>query len=47
MEQADAATTRVAISEVPKRRLGRCRQLVDKVLKKHFMVEEATIREVP
>jgi len=46
MEQADAATTQVSISDIPKRQLGRCRQLIDRMLKKHFMVEEATIRQV-
>jgi len=46
MEQADATTTQVVISDIPKRQLGRCRQLIDRMLKKHFMVEEATIRQV-
>jgi hypothetical protein len=46
MEQADAATAQVSISDIPKRQLGRCRQLIDRMLKKHFMVEEATIRQV-
>jgi hypothetical protein len=46
MEQADAATTQVSISDIPKQQLGRCRQLIDRMLKEHFMVEEATIRQV-
>jgi len=46
MEQADAATTQVVISDIPKRQLGRCRQLIDRMLKKHFILEEATIRQV-
>lgn len=46
MEQADAATTRVTISEVHSRQLGRCRQLIDSMLKKHYMIEEATVRQV-
>jgi hypothetical protein len=46
MEQADAATTKVTVSEIHNRQLGRCRQLIDRMLKKHFMAEEATVRQV-
>jgi transcription initiation factor TFIIIB Brf1 subunit/transcription initiation factor TFIIB len=46
MDQADAATTQVTISDIPKRQLGRCKQLIDRMLKKHCMMEEATIRQV-
>lgn len=47
MEQADTATTTVIISDIPKRQLGRCRQLIEWMLAKHLMSEEATMRQLP
>jgi hypothetical protein len=47
MDDADAATTLIVVSRIPKRSLGRCRQLVDRLLKKHFMTDEATIKQLP
>jgi len=44
MDQADAATTIVVISEIPARRMSRCRQLIERLLKKHLMTAEATVR---
>jgi hypothetical protein len=43
MAQADAATTRVAVAKIAKRDLGRCRQLVTRLLEKHLMLDEATL----
>lgn len=45
MAQADAATTVVVVSDVHTRRLGRCRQLIVRLLEKHLMTDEATLRE--
>ena len=44
MDQADAATTIVVVSNIPTRRLGRCKHLIERLLKKHLMTAEATIR---
>jgi hypothetical protein len=44
MEQADAATTTVVVSHIPKRKLGRCRQLIERLLIKHLMSKEAVIK---
>jgi hypothetical protein len=43
MAQADAATTTVVVSHIPKRKFGRCRQLVERMLIKHLMSREAVI----
>jgi hypothetical protein len=43
MAQADAAVDRVVVSKVPKRDLGRCKQLVIQLLTKHMMTDEATL----
>lgn len=43
MEQADAATTSVVVSKIHKRDLGRCRQLVTRLLEKHLMANEAML----
>ncbi len=45
MEQADSAITRVIVSDIPKREFGRCRQLIERILAKHLMSEEATITQ--
>lgn len=47
MEAADAATTLVVVYNIPKRNLGRCRQLVERLLEKHLMINEATVRPPP
>jgi hypothetical protein len=47
MEQADAAINKVAVSKIPKRDLGRCKQLVVKLLAKHMMTAEATLISHP
>jgi hypothetical protein len=46
MAQADAATTVVVVSNIHKRRLGRCRQLIERLLEAHLLTAEATIRTV-
>jgi len=46
MAQADTATTMVVVSHIPKRKFGRCRQLIGRMLVKHLMSEEATIRDL-
>jgi hypothetical protein len=43
MEQADTATTKVVVSRIHKRDLGRCRQLVVYLLEKHLMRSEAIL----
>jgi len=43
MEQADAATTIVVVTNVHTRRMGRCRQLIERLLKKHHMVDEGEV----
>jgi hypothetical protein len=43
MEQADAATTGVVVSSIHKQDLGRCRQLVIRLLEKHLMLDEAIL----
>jgi hypothetical protein len=47
MEQADAAIDMVAVSKIPKRDLGRCKQLVVKLFAKHMMTAEATLVSRP
>ena len=47
MAEADRATTRVVVANIPKRKLGRCRQLIDRLLTKHRMADEATLRLLP
>ncbi len=44
MEHADAATTVVVISKIHTRRLGRCKQLIERLLEKHLMTAEATLK---
>jgi hypothetical protein len=44
MDQADAATTKIVVSKIGKRDVGRCKQLVEGLQKKHLMDSEATIR---
>jgi hypothetical protein len=44
MDQADAATTKVVVRNVARRDLGRCKQLIERLLKKHLMITEATVR---
>ena len=46
MEQADHAKHQLRISNIPKRKLGRCRQLIERLLVKHLMELEAVIRQV-
>lgn len=46
MEQADAATNRLVISKIAKRDVGRCKQLVARLLEKHFMINEAVVNEM-
>jgi hypothetical protein len=43
MEHADSAINSVVISRIPKRDLGRCTQLVVKLLERHMMTTEATL----
>jgi hypothetical protein len=43
MDQADAATTKIIVSKIGKRDLGRCKQLVEGLLRKHLMDSEATM----
>ena len=43
MDQADAATTKIIVSTIDKRDVGRCKQLVEALLKKHLMDSEATV----
>jgi hypothetical protein len=43
MDQADAATTKITVSKIGKRDVGRCKQLIERLLKKHLMDSEATI----
>ena len=45
MEQADHATDQLTISSIPQRKLGRCRQLIERLLVKHLMEQEASIRQ--
>ena len=44
MQQADAAINLVVVSKIAKRDLGRCRQLVVRLLEKHMMSAEASLR---
>jgi hypothetical protein len=44
MEQADTAINKVVVSKIAKRDLGRCKQLVVRLLAKHMMMAEATLR---
>jgi hypothetical protein len=43
MDQADAATTKVVVTNIAKRDLGRCKQLVTRLLGHHRMQNEATL----
>jgi hypothetical protein len=43
MEQADAAIDRVVVARIHKRDLGRCKQFVSHLLRKHMMMDEATL----
>jgi hypothetical protein len=43
MAEADRATTKIVVSNIHARRLGRCKQLVARLLKEHLMTAEATI----
>ena len=43
LDQADTATTKVVVSKVHKRDVGRCKQLVGRLLKKHLLMGEVTI----
>jgi hypothetical protein len=43
MDQADAAITKVVVSKIHKRDVGRCRQLIQRLLEKHLMESEAAI----
>ncbi|MGA7808255.1 hypothetical protein [Bradyrhizobium sp.] len=44
MEQADAAINTVVVSKIAIRNLGRCRQFIGRLLAKHKMTTEATLR---
>ena len=44
MEEADTAINVVVVSKIANRNLGRCRQLVARLLAKHLMTAEATLR---
>jgi hypothetical protein len=46
MEQADAATTKIVVVNVAKRNIGSCRDLIGRLLKRHHLATEATIRQV-
>jgi hypothetical protein len=43
MAQADSAINVVVVSRVHKCDLGRCRQLIDRLLGKHMMTSEASL----
>ena len=43
MAQADTATRIVLVSHIPKRKLGRCRQLIERLVIKHPMLNEAVM----
>jgi hypothetical protein len=43
MVQADAAINKVVVAKIAKRDLGRCRQLVTRLLEKHLMIDEAAL----
>src|SRR5262249_29640941 len=45
MDEADAATTRLVISNIRKRHLGDCRKLVTRLLRRHMMEAEAHVTQ--
>jgi hypothetical protein len=46
MDQADAATTKLVVSNIPKRSAGSCKQLVERLLKAHLMADEASVKSM-
>jgi hypothetical protein len=43
MDQADAATTRLVISNIRKRHLGDCNKLITRLLRRHNLEQEAFV----
>ena len=43
MDEADAATTNVTVTNIATRDVGRCNQLIMRLLKKHLMTDEAVV----
>lgn len=46
MALADAATTELLVMDIHRRDVNRCRALIDSLLKKHKMTDEATVTKV-
>ncbi len=46
MEQADAATTTFVVTHIAKRDVGKCEQLIRKLLRRHLMESEAVLRRL-
>jgi hypothetical protein len=45
MDQADAGTTKVVVSKIHKHEVGKCEQLIQRLLENHRMQSEATIEK--
>lgn len=43
MDEADRAITKVVVSKIAKRDVGKSRQLIERLLRKHLMAHETTI----